>query len=159
MCHCVPATGGGSGCIEKTVWIMKRIMSFLAVALVAVCAFANYSYLNFVNTGNTGNSFAATGIKITFSGSNAVVSNGGVSTTVPLSGLRHMVFSNSKIDSALRGDVNGDGVVDVSDINVLINIILGVDDAANYGGRANVTGGESVDVSDINMVASIIIGM
>lgn len=53
-----------------------------------------------------------------------------------------------------KGDVNGDGLVDVSDINILIAIMLGADDAANYDGRANVDGSAdgAVDVSDINAV-------
>lgn len=56
------------------------------------------------------------------------------------------------------GDVNGDYVVDVSDINILVNIILGTDNAANYDGRANVNGADDVDVSDINMVVNIMLG-
>ncbi len=56
------------------------------------------------------------------------------------------------------GDVNGDDVVDVSDINVLINIILGSDSADNYAGRADLTGDGSVDVSDLNAVIDIVLG-
>lgn len=58
----------------------------------------------------------------------------------------------------LVGDVNADGVVDVSDINILVNIILGSDNADNYDGRANVNGADDVDVSDINMVVNIMLG-
>lgn len=58
----------------------------------------------------------------------------------------------------LQGDVNGDDVVDINDLNIIINIILGKDNASNYGKRAYVTGGSSVDISDANAVANIIIG-
>lgn len=57
-----------------------------------------------------------------------------------------------------KGDVNGDGVVDVSDANIVINIILGNDDAANYDGRADVTGDGDVDVADVNALINIILG-
>lgn len=63
-----------------------------------------------------------------------------------------------KGEEALPGDVNGDGVADVSDANVLINIILGNDDAANYGGRADITGEGDVDVADVNALINIILG-
>ena len=56
------------------------------------------------------------------------------------------------------GDVNGDGIVDVSDVNIIINIMLGKDTASKYNGRADVTGDGSVDVSDINTCLNIILG-
>lgn len=59
---------------------------------------------------------------------------------------------------AIVGDVNGDGEVDVIDINVLINIMLGNDDASNYDGRAHVTDGDTeVDIADINAVINIML--
>lgn len=58
----------------------------------------------------------------------------------------------------VAGDVNGDGVVDVADINILINIMLGKDDAANYDGRAFVTPGDTVvDVADVNTAINMML--
>ncbi len=58
----------------------------------------------------------------------------------------------------LRGDVNNDGMVDVEDVNILINIVLGTDSADNYGGRAYVTEDDTkVDVADINEVINIML--
>jgi len=54
------------------------------------------------------------------------------------------------------GDVNGDGVVDVTDANIIINIILGKVAAETYSG-ADVNGDGTVDVSDINAVLNIIL--
>lgn len=59
--------------------------------------------------------------------------------------------------NAIKGDVNGDGTVDVGDVNIIINIVLGKDDASKYDGRADVTGDGNVDVSDANVVISIVI--
>ena len=55
------------------------------------------------------------------------------------------------------GDVNGDGNIDGSDINVLINIILGKD-TKDYQGRDDANGDGRVDGSDINMIINIILG-
>lgn len=77
------------------------------------------------------------------------VTNGSHSRRVPLT----VEFA------ALRGDVDGDGQVDVADVNILINIMLGRDSADNYDGRAYVTQGDAiVDVADINAVINIMLG-
>ena len=57
----------------------------------------------------------------------------------------------------LPGDVNGDGVVDVTDANILINVTLGTDSASKYAG-ADVTGDGVVDIADVNAVLNIILG-
>ena len=57
-----------------------------------------------------------------------------------------------------QGDVNGDGNVDVDDVNILINVILGRDDADKYGTRADVNGDSGVDVSDVNTLINLVLG-
>ncbi|MBR6284445.1 MAG: PKD domain-containing protein [Muribaculaceae bacterium] len=56
-----------------------------------------------------------------------------------------------------RGDVNGDGNVDIDDVNILINIILEQDNANNYGGRADITGDSLTDIEDVNTLINIIL--
>ena len=57
------------------------------------------------------------------------------------------------------GDVNADGSVDIADINILINIMLGKDDASHYGSRAYVTPGDThVDIADVNMAINLMLG-
>ena len=58
----------------------------------------------------------------------------------------------------LPGDVDGNGAVNGTDLNILINIILGKDNADNYGGRANVNGEGGVDGNDLNKLINIILG-
>lgn len=53
------------------------------------------------------------------------------------------------------GDVNGDNTVDVGDVNLLINIMLG---KAATSPAADLTGDGSVDVGDVNMVINIMLG-
>ena len=56
-------------------------------------------------------------------------------------------------DPILPGDVNKDGVVNISDINAVINIIL----AGGYEEAADVNGDGVINISDINMIISIIL--
>ena len=58
----------------------------------------------------------------------------------------------------VRGDVNDSGNVDVEDMNIIINIMLGKDSADNYGNRADLDGSGGVDVSDMNVVINIMLG-
>ena len=62
-------------------------------------------------------------------------------------------------ESAPAGDVNNDGIVDITDLNIVVNIILGLDDAANYDGRADVLANGIVDISDLNELINIILGL
>ena len=56
------------------------------------------------------------------------------------------------------GDVDGNGNVDGNDLNLLINILLGKDQASNYGDRANVDGNGGVDGNDLNTLINILLG-
>ena len=58
-----------------------------------------------------------------------------------------------------RGDVNLDGVVDVADVNIIINVILGMDQASNYDNRCYISDDDKVDVSDVNSIINIILGL
>ena len=60
--------------------------------------------------------------------------------------------------ATMPGDVDGNGEVNGTDLNILINIILGNDSADNYDGRANVDGQGGVDGSDINALINILLG-
>ena len=56
-----------------------------------------------------------------------------------------------------RGDVDGDGKVDISDVNACINIILELKTEADYKGNADLTGDGKVDISDVNEIINIIL--
>ena len=58
----------------------------------------------------------------------------------------------------IRGDINGDYKVDVSDVNAVINIMLGKTQASDFPGEANVDGQGNVDVSDVNRIINIMLG-
>lgn len=61
-------------------------------------------------------------------------------------------------DSWIRGDVNGDGEVNIADVNALTDIILGrvADDDTMY--RADVNEDGEINVGDVNALVDIILG-
>ena len=59
---------------------------------------------------------------------------------------------------AVRGDINVDGKVDVSDVNIIINIMLGKAQASSYPGNPDLNNDNKVDVTDVNAVINIMLG-
>ena len=62
------------------------------------------------------------------------------------------------MDSATKqlGDVNGDNVVNVADINYVINVILG---SAGDQIAADVNNDKMINVSDVNLIINIILDL
>ena len=56
---------------------------------------------------------------------------------------------------ALAGDVNGDGAVNISDVNSLISIILNIGQADDV--RGDVNGDGTVNISDVNVIIGMIL--
>lgn len=59
--------------------------------------------------------------------------------------------------SGITGDVNGDKLVDVEDVNAIINIILKIKSASDYPGNADMDDSGIIDVEDVNAVINIIL--
>ena len=57
----------------------------------------------------------------------------------------------------LRGDLNGDGTVDVADLNICINIILELNNDPAAKALADLDGDGSIDISDVNALINIIL--
>lgn len=64
-------------------------------------------------------------------------------------------FYYNDVFTSVNGDVNGDGTVDISDVNAVINIMLGKADMVD---AADVNGDGNVDISDVNAVINIMLG-
>lgn len=58
--------------------------------------------------------------------------------------------------SAARGDINGDGIVDVTDVNMVIDMVLGKADL-NYD-TADLDGNSVIDVTDVSILIDIVLG-
>ena len=57
---------------------------------------------------------------------------------------------------SLRGDLNGDGLVDVSDVNIIIDMVLGKQEQDLA--VADLDGNGIIDVSDVNAIIDIVLG-
>ena len=57
-----------------------------------------------------------------------------------------------------QGDVNGDGKVDIADVNAVINVMLGKASASSCKGNPNVDGQGDIDIADVNAVINLMLG-
>ena len=137
----------------------KYIFLFIMACTLLGASADNYSYLNFVNTDASVTQLDASGLKIVCVEGNAVVTVGDEVTTLPLSSLDYMEFTNIKDYGGgfALGDVDGSGVIDVGDVNVTINIILKLKATDDYPGNADMDDNGVIDVSDVNAIINIIL--
>jgi hypothetical protein len=71
--------------------------------------------------------------------------------------LKTDVIVNVELSNARRGDVNGDGEVNIADVNALISIILGGQADSETRARADVNNDSEINIADINAVIDIIL--
>ncbi len=55
---------------------------------------------------------------------------------------------------AVKGDINGDGIVDITDVNMVINMVLGKVDKTTV---ADLDGSGDVDITDVNLLINIML--
>lgn len=63
-------------------------------------------------------------------------------------------YPHTSGQQGLRGDVNGDGEINIADVNMLINIVL---TDAGTGSSADINGDGEISVADINEVIALIL--
>jgi glycosidase len=78
------------------------------------------------------------------------------SFTVPAGGYK--VYYKADYNSWLRGDVDADNEVTISDVTALINIILSGQSTPEMRQRADVNEDNEVNISDVNALINIILG-
>ena len=136
---------------------MKKTIITMLIALVAICASAEtYSYLKFTKTNGSTVTCSVAGIKVTYDNSNITVTNDEGTTTIALSEVQDMYFSNEAGGSTYElGDVNGDGFVNVADVTTLIAYILG-NDVDTFIMEAANCDGDSQGVLNVSDVTALI---
>ena len=65
-----------------------------------------------------------------------------------------LALTTLSANAAVTGDVNGDGSVNISDVNYIINLIL----EGEYGTQADLNHDGTVNISDLNTIIGIILG-
>lgn len=139
--------------MAKFIYILILLLSMTAIRLQA----EEFDRLTFVKTDSSTVSFSVEGLKITYDDfAHAVITNDETSMTLDLASLKCMYFSNGGDSAFATGDVNGDGEVNVADVNTLVDIILGggADDATIK--RADVNEDGEITLADVNALTDII---
>ena len=67
------------------------------------------------------------------------------------------VYAHYKTMSNVLGDLDGNGLVDVEDINIMVNIVLKLDDNPRMIQLGDLDGNGLVDVEDVNAMINIIL--
>lgn len=129
-----------------------KYIILLLVTCVAMTASAVEETLTFVKADGSTVAFATQGLRITFDDrACAVVTNAETSATIDLANVDYMCFG--EVEAHIAGDVNGDGEVNLADINTVISNIL----SGNNNPVADVNGDGEINIADINTVIRIIL--
>ena len=139
---------------------MKKTIITMLIALVAICASAEtYNYLKFTKTNGSTVTCSVAGIKVTYDNSNIIVTNDEGTTTIALSDVQEMYFSNEagSEPSYAIGDVNMDGNVSIADVTALIDYLLGGDASAIDLTAANVNGDDTVSIADVTALIDLLL--
>mgnify|MGYP004445917367 FL=1 len=80
-----------------------------------------------------------------------------VKFAIPGAKLIATIKQDGEAAPVVKGDVNGDGLVDIADVNACINVILGSASLEDFP-AADVNGDGSVDIADVNEIINIILG-
>ena len=90
-----------------------------------------------------------------YTGNVVALLSGGVSGTAL--NFDAVFFYRNKDNNAITGDLNNDGLVDVEDVNIAINIILKVNTDTGIAAKADLNDDGLVDVEDVNLIINIIL--
>ena len=138
---------------------MKKTIITMLIALVAIMANAEtYSYLKFTKTNGSTVTCSVAGIKVTYDNNNVTVTNDEGTTTIALAEVQDMYFSNEAGTTFTRGDVNGDGTVNITDVTLLISAVLSSDYSAIIEQAADMNGDGAVNITDVTLLISNVMG-
>ncbi len=123
------------------------------IACTAMSVHAAEDTLTFVKTDGSTETFSTAGLTITYDDyAHALVTNDETSAMIDLADVDYMCFGGD-VQPHITGDVNGDTLVNIADLNAVINVILG----GQAIPLADVNGDGNVNISDINAIVNIIL--
>ena len=134
---------------------MKKTIITMLIALVAMVASAEtYNYLKFTKTNGTTVTYSVEGLKLTYDNNNVYVTNAESTATIALAEVQDMYFSNEAGGNTLLGDVNGDGLVNVTDVTLLIGAVVNEDYSGIIFNNGDMNGDGVLTVTDVTMLIS-----
>ena len=72
-------------------------------------------------------------------------------------GFQHIEGIATGDEPGMTGDLNNDGVVDVEDVNLIINLVLDAISSDDVSGDADLDGSGGIDIADVNALINIIL--
>ena len=136
---------------------VKYVLIFMVVCVALTALADGDKTLTFVKTDGETVTFSTSGLVITYDGfAHALVSNDETKAIIDLMDVDYMCFGNVG-ESSITGDVNGDGEVNIADINAVVGIIIEGDTDEDTYTRADVNGDGEVNIADVNALIDIIL--
>ena len=138
---------------------MKKTIITMLIALVAMVASAEtYNYLKFTKTNGSTVTYSVEGLKLTYDNSNVYVTNAETTATIALAEVQDMYFSNEAGGSEfIRGDVDGNQRVEMDDLTLLINYLLGGDASGINMEGANCDQEGDVTMDDLTVLINYLL--
>ena len=131
----------------------------MLIALVAMFASAEtYNYLKFTKTNGSTVTYSVEGLKLTYDNTNVTITNAEGTATIALAEVQDMYFSNEAGGSGfIRGDVNGDSNVNITDVTSLINYLLSQDATGINLDAANCNQDDGISISDVTTLVNYLL--
>ena len=131
----------------------------MLIALVAMVASAEtYNYLKFTKTNGSTVTYSVEGLKLTYDNTNVTITNAEGTATIALAEVQDMYFSNEAGGSDfIRGDVNGDSNVNITDVTSLINYLLSQDATGINLDAANCNQDDGISISDVTTLVNYLL--
>ncbi len=138
---------------------MKKTIITMLIALVAMFASAEtYNYLKFTKTNGSTVTYSVEGLKLTYDNTNVTITNAEGTATIALAEVQDMYFSNEAGGSDfIRGDVNGDSNVNITDVTSLINYLLSQDATGINLDAANCNQDDGISISDVTTLVNYLL--
>ena len=125
----------------------------MLIALVAMVTSAEtYNYLKFTKTNGTTVTYSVEGLKLTYDNTNVTVTNVDGTATIALAEVQDMYFSNEAGSDFILGDVNGDGLVNITDVTMLISYVLNSGSVDIVTEAADMNDDGSINITDVTML-------
>ena len=132
---------------------MKKTIITMLIALVAMVTSAEtYNYLKFTKTNGTTVTYSVEGLKLTYDNTNVTVTNVDGTATIALAEVQDMYFSNEAGSDFILGDVNGDGLVNITDVTMLISYVLNSGSVDIVTEAADMNDDGSINITDVTML-------